>query len=147
MRDKKEVEKEEDVDVEEKLISLLVGKLVKFFKGKLAVYIVAVVFGLGGGTSPLWYGNIFAREPGSQVDGGAVNEPKVDHGKELAKKESEIENLQRKLDEALADVRRERERTRSCWQSKRKDGRSTGVSERNQETAGTRREDSRSGTE
>ena len=151
MRDKKEVEKEEEneVEVEEKLIKLLVVKLGKFFKGKVAAYIVIGLCGLGGGSSPLWY-DIFARDnkPELQVENGSAGESRPTSGEDIAKNDrSEIESLKRQLEEARAELRRERGKNRYHGRGRDTNRRSTGVSESDREVADSGRRSSRVDTE
>jgi len=147
MRDKKEVEK--DIEVEEKLVKLLVVKLGKFFKGKVAAYIVIGLCGLGGGSSPLWY-DIFARDskPELQVENGSASESRLTSGEDIIKNDrSEIESLKRQLEEERAELRRECGKNRYHGRGRDKNRRSTGVSESEREVADSRGRSSRVDTE
>lgn len=145
MNGKKEIEKEIEIDKEiekeeAKLLKLLVEKLVKFLKGRVAAYILVGIFGLGGGTS-LWY-DLFAGDskPQIQAGNGPEGESRPFTGEEIAKNDrSEIESLKRQLEEALDDLRRERKKNRYHGRGRDRDRdrgrRSTEVSESGREIA------------
>jgi hypothetical protein len=136
MNGKKEVEKEVEEE-EAKLLKLLAERLVKLLKGKATAYIAIVLFGIGGGTSPLWY-DLFARDNKPELQAGNISgsESRPTPGEDIAKHDrSEIESLKRQLEEALADLRRERRKNRYYGRGRDKDRRWTGVSESGREVA------------